>query len=463
MLDAAETVKSAPAVTSPVSARSRRLARRHHEWMVIRVMLFALAWCVITASWPGRDSRSPDELYEGDLDLAIKFQIAAWAAVGIATVIVLWSRLAAAVRTIMRSSLRWYALFAIVALCSSAWSVSPALTAFRGLQLCATLLLVVLIVWATEGRPIYTLYFCYGCVAVMALAAGACWILVPGETDNALGPPLFRGTLAIVAALCAVATIPRAMSSAQRRTGQWSVVLVVLSGIVLAGRGRGIVIAYGLVALLGMLLSFKGRLAALFVATTITCAAFAYSQQLWDYFNRADVGGGDIWTLNGRLPIWDEIIRMRHDLPWLGRGFVAGSRDWFVEEFVARGGGFAAQHAHNAWLSALIETGLPGLFCLVMLTGVFIRWSGRIVLRAMAREPHSSLSGLKAGFALVAAYALVISIAWHGLAARAGPTLLPMLLCCYWIRPGSRRSASPSTPRARRKPDDEQPAQRGPS
>jgi len=461
VLDAADTVKSAPTGVSAVSARCRRLARRHHEWMVIRVVLFALAWCLITASWPGRESRSPGAIYEGDLDLAIRFQIVAWALVGIGSVIVLRARLAAAVRTIMASSLRWYALFVVVALCSTAWSVSPALTAFRALQLGATLLLVVLVVWATDENPIYTLYFCYACAAVMALAAGACWVLVPGETGSALGPPLFRGTLAIVAAICALATISRATSSAQRRTGQWVLVLLALTAIVLAGRSRGIVIAYVLVASLGMLLSFKGRLAALFVATAITCTAFAYSRQLWDYFNRADIGGGDLRTLNGRLPIWREILSMRHDLPWLGRGFVAGSRDWFVGEFMARGGGFAAQHAHNAWLSALIETGLPGLLCMLMLAGVFVKSSGRIMLHAVAREPRSSSSSLRLGFALVALYALAISIPSQGLAARAGPTLLPMLLCCYWIRPGRRSPAASSPAEPLRTTDTEQPGPRG--
>jgi hypothetical protein len=350
------------------------------------------------------------------------------------------ARLGAVVTTIMRSSLRWYALFVVVALCSTAWSVSPALTAFRALQLCATLLLVVLIVWTTENNPIYTLYFCYACTAVMALAAAACWILLPGETESAFGPPVFRGTLAIVAALCAVATIPRMMSPAQRKTGQWAIVLLVLTAIVLTGRSRGVTIAFLLVAPLGMLLSFKGRLAALFIGTTIMCAAFSFSAQFWDYFNRADVGsGGDIWTLNGRLAIWEEIVDMRRELPLLGHGFVAGSRDWFVEEFVARGGGFAAQHAHNAWLNALIETGLPGLFCMVMLTGAFIRWGGRILIRAAIREPQSSPSVLAVGFALAAAYSIVIGIPWSGLASRACPTLLPMLLCCYWIHPAARR------------------------
>lgn len=448
MPSSADIVKPPPAADTAVSARARRLARRHHEWMVVRVILFAVAWCVITATWPGREPRDPAQIYEGDFDLAIEFHIAAWALVGIGSVLVLRSRLVAAVRTIMRSSLRWYALFAVVALCSTVWSVSPVLTAFRALQLLATLLLVALILWVTEHNPIYTLYFCFACVAAMALAAGACWMLIPGETEHSLGPPLFRGTLAIVAAICAVATIPRIMASTQRRTGQWVIVLILLTAVVLAGRSRGIVIAFVLVALLGMLLSFKGRLAALFVGTLITCAAFAYSEQMWDFLNRADVGsGGDIWTLNGRLPIWSEILSMRHELPWLGRGFVAGSRDWFVEEFVARGGGFAAQHAHNAWLGALIETGLPGLFCLVMLTGVFVKWSGRIILRATGREPQLPLATLRVGFALVAVYSIVISIPWSGLSARACPTLLPMLLCCYWIRPG----AGCPTPRAPRR------------
>jgi O-antigen ligase len=416
--------------------------------MLIRVLLFALGWCIITANWPGREYRGADEIYEGELDLAIEFQIVAWALTGIAAAAVLWRHLTAAVRVIMRSSLRWYALFVVVALGSTAWSVSPALTAFRSLQLCATLLLLVVILRLTEGDPVYALYFCYACAAVMVAAAGACWILFPGETQSALGPPLFPGTLPIVAAMCAVATIPRVMSRKKRSAAQWTIVLILLTAVVFAGRSRGIILAFALVGLLGLLLTFKGRLVAVFLATAITCAAFAFSEQVWDFLNRADVGtGGDIWTLNGRLPIWTEILGMRHELPWLGRGFVAGSRDWFVDEFVARGGGFAAQHAHNAWLGALIETGLPGLFCLVMLTVALIRWSGRIMFRAAAREPLSPAAVLRVGFALVAAYAIVISIPWSGLAVRACPSVLPMLLCCYWIRP-----AGYPTPAAARRP-----------
>lgn len=431
-------MEQTPVDNAAVSAVSPREQRRRHNQMLLKVVLFAMVWCAITASWPSRERRGPEEIYEGNFDTAIKFQIAAWSLVGVASVVLLGGRLGAAVQTIMRSSLRWYALFVAVALCSTVWSVSPRLTAFRALQLCSTLLLVVLVLWTTGSNPVYTLYFCYACTALMALAAAACWVLLPGETESALGPPVFRGTLSIVAAISAVATIPRAMSSTRRNAGRWMIAVGLLAVIVFAGRSRGVIVAFSLVALLAMLLSPKGRLAALFLATTMICAAFAYGDQLWDYLNRADVGtGGDIWTLNGRLPIWIEILSMRHELPWLGRGFVAGSRDWFVQEFIARGGGFAAQHAHNAWLSALIETGLPGLFCMATIAVVFIRWSGRIMLRAVADEPRSYASILRVGFALAAVFAVVISIPWNGLAARACPTLLPMLLCCYWIRPAT--------------------------
>jgi O-antigen ligase len=422
--------------TRPVDDLQRYPGWARDRRVLLKVILLALAWCAITASWPGREPRAADEIYDGSFDFTIKFQVAAWAIAGTACLIALRCHLMVALRMLVRSSLRWYAAFAVVALCSVVWSVSPVLTCFRALQLFATLLFVVLLIRTTEADPVYTLYFCYACTAIMALAAGACWILVPSEAEGALGPPVFRGTLAIVAAISAAATIPRVISSTQRHAGRWAVVLVLLTAVVVLGRSRGVLVVFVLVAVPGLLLSFKGRLAALFLVTAMACVGFAFSEQLWDYFNRADVGtGGDVTTLNGRLPLWIEILSMQRELPVLGHGFVAGSRDWFVDEFVARGGPFAAQHAHNAWLNALIETGLPGLFCILMLTGAFMNRAARLLLRSAVRAPLPAVATLRAGFALVAVYAVAISVPWHGLAARAGPILLPMLLCCYWIRP----------------------------
>jgi O-antigen ligase len=92
--------------------------------------------------------------------------------------------------------------------------------------------------------------------------------------------------------------------------------------------------------------------------------------RLWAY-GTLDTGGGQLATLTGRTPLWDELLRYATAQPWAGYGFGAFWNPVFMPDIWSVVG-WEPPVAHNGFLDEVLATGVIGLvlFLVAWLTGV---------------------------------------------------------------------------------------------
>ena len=146
---------------------------------------------------------------------------------------------------------------------------------------------------------------------------------------------------------------------------------------------RTLWIAFGLqFALLGAFLMLRARAGpvgrrgrALAVGTVVivlagTAAVMTNIQSL-----RRDVGAGGTLQGDHRLALWPEVVELVQERPLTGFGFGRGLiRDALREELGNRDN---LWHAHNLFLEALVQTGVPGLLLLLALFAVILAHAWR--------------------------------------------------------------------------------------
>ncbi len=78
------------------------------------------------------------------------------------------------------------------------------------------------------------------------------------------------------------------------------------------------------------------------------------------------------WTLEGRLFVWQDTLRIFHDFPWTGTGlYTYGTATLFYQTFKADSIHF--EQAHNDYLQYLAEGGLLLVVPTLILIGLFVR------------------------------------------------------------------------------------------
>ena len=130
---------------------------------------------------------------------------------------------------------------------------------------------------------------------------------------------------------------------------------------------------------------------AVVVALAGTAAVMANIQGV-----RRDVGAGGTIQGDHRLALWSEVVELVQERPLTGFGFGRGLiRDALREELGNRDN---LWHAHNLFLEALVQTGVPGL---VLLLALFA-----FILAQALRHARSSADAVAAcGMALMAVIA----------------------------------------------------------
>ncbi len=327
--------------------------------------------------------RSVEELWTSQgFDAQVKFQIASWLAFGLIAVWLVATR-RADLRLLWQGPLFWYCCFVLVALLSTLYSVSPALTLFRSLQLAIAVILVISL--REQLSNFYYLIVVY--IAVnwilfligwFGLDTGAEWIRGPndryvsyGGTDygawrlwTAFGHP---SQISIVAGIAAVGLAGRA------RGRQWLSHGPMISWLVLT-----IVLTVSRTAmsatLVGLLIVAAGRRALLpWIAAGsallfILLASPNFQDTLTRYLMRGQTTQ-EFASLTGRVQIYRATLD-RIEGSWvLGDGFRATRKQLL--------GGLDIVHSHNLVLEALAGLGLPGavLSCIVLITLVTATWT----------------------------------------------------------------------------------------
>ncbi|MDQ6672247.1 MAG: hypothetical protein M3069_16135 [Chloroflexota bacterium] len=293
-------------------------------------------------------------------------------------------------------------LYVVWASATVFWSVESALTIRRSIQLALVILGcgglgLGFYGMAEDGqRKLARHAVIAGCVAMVAL-----WGSIARYGDASLLDPswsvknLYFGTQGILYPL-AFSAVAFVWLCQQRMLGGSRALLYagacLISAFAIKGR---FITAFSLVVVLAQTLleprlSFRKVLACLVVlgvgayglgvlaALGGQPAIGQITDTLWTYVT-LDTGGGDVATLTGRTPLWDELIRSLQEQPWWGYGFGAFwnpdnmARIWKVI-------GWNAPAGHEGYLDEALGTGLIGLslFLCVWLVGLVLATRARL-------------------------------------------------------------------------------------
>lgn len=210
-----------------------------------------------------------------------------------------------------------------------------------------------------------------------------------------LQPNAVAGTLLLLLPLCWL-PLRRAWEPSLRWIGRGRMVagavLVMALLLLVLTQSRGGWL--GAVAVVFVLASYRVRairirpLVPLVLTFGLACGVVAFGAGLpgtwW-------VGGDLDSKLDFRIEMWRLAGLITRDFPWTGVGF-NGFRNLAQVLYtpVYPTQGIALTHPHNMWLSAVVDSGLPGLAIYIALWGAAIR--GQLRLAASGRGPHSVIS-----------------------------------------------------------------------
>lgn len=280
----------------------------------------------------------------------------------------------------------YYFLFAILAVISTAYSVSPLYTFFFSIRAVVGFLLV-LIVAADHSDNDWSLYKILFTTAFIALTVQVImFVLDPflvGASLSGVGYRFVGGIFAdyglfagltltyctvvlligsrrknrfLVLLTASIAVIFLVMS--QTRTTVFPVLITLVLLFVFSKNPSKRVIAAGSLLLLALVFSY----------------ATAIDQVLWSYITRGDPES--MVTLTGRTDVMATLLPIAVDrLPW-GDGFAAASRYWHVETGWYRRG-FGA--SHDSISKAVLELGFLGSVLLVVAFLLFVKQSFKLL------------------------------------------------------------------------------------
>ncbi|MEZ5775989.1 MAG: O-antigen ligase family protein [Hyphomicrobiaceae bacterium] len=170
-------------------------------------------------------------------------------------------------------------------------------------------------------------------------------------------------------------------------------VLVVSLGILVASKSKTSIGFAVMAPAIGLGMALAARLVRMSPAVVMAALAgglaFVYqlgvASQIWDFETVAGAIFGDP-TLTRRTDIWDFAIKMIGERPVLGWGYESFWGISYEAPSYREAPGFVAKmpHAHNAYLDAWLQTGLPGLVLLVLLILASLHAAGRVGGRPFA-------------------------------------------------------------------------------
>jgi tetratricopeptide (TPR) repeat protein len=222
-----------------------------------------------------------------------------------------------------------------------------------------------------------------------------------------------------------------------------------MAGAVALSLSRGGLLALLAAAALALaLLLWKSRLPA-WLGSAGLCAVLAALLVGWFGLDRVEARLATVWRgaalHEDRVPLWSRVLPLAKDYPVWGTGY--GTFD-SVEPLTRTGGGDSGwhyDHAHNDYLEALVEGGVPRLLLSLAAVGAALA----LGYRAFAHHAHDPLGGLALGGLFGLLTVAVHSFVDFGLHLPAIAILAAVLaaqLCALGDRPGQRASARAPRP-----------------
>lgn len=275
------------------------------------------------------------------------------------------------------------ALFVLLALLSTMWSIAPLETLFRSLELLFAALVASYFGMRLVPEQLMGALFWFGAllsILSIALVFGA----PPTGTMNWApfhgawrGLYWHRNHLANVAAFLSIIYLCRMVLAFQKRdsSGIVDALLYLLSLVILyfARSATGYIVflvlhAAGIVA--WVWLQVESRLQKWHYILILAGGAFAAILVLYNLDFVFGLFGRDT-TMTGRVGLWSQLVNIGSTRPWLGHGFGAV---WTLDSFrdeIQRLAGWPSQPliADNGWLDIYLHLGVVGL---VLFSGLLI-------------------------------------------------------------------------------------------
>lgn len=300
---------------------------------------------------------------------------------------------------VRRTNLMLLTAYAVVAVLSTLYSVSPLQTAGKAYEM----VVGVVVIWAIATSPNASHQLRAAIDMIVILWATILLVAIPGFfvlpsrfvlleegrpgfifTETMAAPYAHSNGLSAIGAMVAAYALARGFREQGRvaRRAWFALGIVSSFGILLASGRQGVVIWSVSV---GIVLFVQAR--PLFVFLIIPATAFALQQwslQLWSALTR-DQQETTLYTLSGRLSFWNAAIDAWKGSPLIGYGFGSGGR------FVALpsiGQGFIGS-LHSGYFEALVGVGLIGTMPLLIVVLRVTRWSWLRLKQGI--EPHLAI------------------------------------------------------------------------
>jgi O-antigen ligase len=333
--------------------------------------------------------RSATDLAGDPLDLAAQVRVAAVAVAGILGLFaLLWGQKAGAGQRVTTLPLRLFAIYVVIVFLGALGSVDPLLTAYRGLELAAGLIVMVgarRSLGEQAGPRIEALLYWF---AVAALAS--VWInvlLLPDQAiihlENPTVPVKLQiqgvypsiaangvGLLGVIVAAWSPARI-RGGASPQGLSRPVAYLLTSVGAFtLLAAQYRTGYVALAAVVAVYVLVRGKKLLATLLVGAAIGIAIWApYATREAEPFLLRGQSVEQAGELSSRTLYWRTAIPVWQSSPLIGRGLLTASR---FEVLAPLGLQYTAG-IHGTWPEALVGTGIIGTSLLAMAFLITIR------------------------------------------------------------------------------------------
>ncbi len=260
-------------------------------------------------------------------------------------------------------------LFGIWAVLSCIWSSNPILSFARGMTLLLLLYIAAALaayirdISANNLRAVLIIMTTalLGSIAILVLSSWVIWgtplkfseAMVWSGREGRLffahaGPLESGGLLGVAITAVAFGT---------QRLGARILIIGGLFVLLLMTNARNLIVIVPFAIAVAVFQRGSTRLRATMVAAAI-CGFVAllvvlFSGEITDAIPR------DLWTLNGRTPLWTKSARHVVESPFLGVGY-------YTSRYLLMDSQFYAGHAHNSYVDTLLTTGLVGLSLLLV-------------------------------------------------------------------------------------------------